>query len=69
MYAIRSYYASAPVRRSSSAGVVGNAANAIEPEKRMLSSMTPTILLQDGRVAMVVGTPGGSTIFTSVFQA
>ena len=50
-------------------GVVGSAANAIEPEKRMLSSMTPTILLQDGRVAMVVGTPGGATIFTSVFQA
>ena len=34
----------------------------------MLSSMTPTILLRDGKVAMVLGTPGGSTIFTSVFQ-
>ncbi len=50
-------------------GVVGSAANEIAPGKRMLSSMTPTILLRDGEVAMVVGTPGGSTIFTSVFQA
>jgi gamma-glutamyltranspeptidase/glutathione hydrolase len=49
-------------------GVVGNEANEIQPGKRMLSSMTPTILLRDGRVAMVLGTPGGSTIFTSVFQ-
>ena len=49
-------------------GVVGNEANEIAPGKRMLSSMTPTILLRDGSVAMVVGTPGGSTIFTSVFQ-
>ncbi|MDH3363676.1 MAG: gamma-glutamyltransferase [Gammaproteobacteria bacterium] len=49
-------------------GVVGSEANQIEPGKRMLSSMTPTILLRDGKVAMVVGTPGGSTIFTSVFQ-
>lgn len=49
-------------------GVVGSTANEIQPEKRMLSSMTPTILLRDGKVAMVLGTPGGSTIFTSVFQ-
>jgi len=49
-------------------GVVGNTANEIQPGKRMLSSMSPTILLRDGNVAMVVGTPGGSTIFTSVFQ-
>ncbi len=49
-------------------GVVGSEANEIQPGKRMLSSMTPTILLKDGEVAMVVGTPGGSTIFTSVFQ-
>ena len=49
-------------------GVIGNANNSIEPGKRMLSSMTPTILLKDGKPAMVVGTPGGSTIFTSVFQ-
>ncbi len=50
-------------------GVVGGAANAIAPGKRMLSSMTPTIALRDGHVALVAGTPGGSTIFTSVFQA
>lgn len=49
-------------------GVVGGSANAIGPLKRPLSSMTPTILTKDGRVAMVIGTPGGSTIFTSVFQ-
>ncbi len=49
-------------------GVVGGTANEIAPGKRMLSSMSPTILLRDGHVAMVVGTPGGSTIFTSVFQ-
>jgi len=50
-------------------GVVGNTANEIQPGKRPLSSMSPTILLRDGEVKMVVGTPGGSTIFTSVFQA
>ncbi len=50
-------------------GVVGGSANAIAPGKRMLSSMSPTLLLKDGQVQMVVGTPGGSTIFTSVFQA
>jgi len=49
-------------------GVVGNAANEIQPGKRMLSSMSPTILLRNGEVEMVIGTPGGSTIFTSVFQ-
>lgn len=49
-------------------GVVGNTANEIQPGKRPLSSMSPTILLRDGKVAMVLGTPGGSTIFTSVFQ-
>ncbi|MDH3399659.1 MAG: gamma-glutamyltransferase [Chromatiales bacterium] len=49
-------------------GVVGGEVNAIEPGKRMLSSMSPTILVKDGRPVMVVGTPGGSTIFTSVFQ-
>jgi gamma-glutamyltranspeptidase/glutathione hydrolase len=49
-------------------GVVGNTANEIQPGKRMLSSMSPTILLRDGQVEMVLGTPGGSTIFTSVFQ-
>ena len=50
-------------------GVVGGSANAIMPGKRMLSSMTPTIAIKKGRVALVAGTPGGSTIFTSVFQA
>ena len=49
-------------------GVVGGAANAIAPFKRPLSSMSPTILTRDGRPAMVLGTPGGSRIFTSVFQ-
>ncbi len=50
-------------------GVVGSTANEVEPGKRMLSSMSPTILLQDGKVKLVVGTPGGSTIITSVYQA
>ncbi len=50
-------------------GVVGNEKNAIEPRKRMLSSMTPTILLKDDEPALVIGSPGGSTIFTSIFQA
>ena len=49
-------------------GVVGSTANEIQPGKRMLSSMSPTILLKNGEVELVVGTPGGSTIFTSVFQ-
>lgn len=50
-------------------GLVGGEANAIEPEKRMLSSMTPTIVEKDGKLKMLLGTPGGSTIITSVFQA
>ena len=49
-------------------GLLGGPANAIAPEKRMLSAMTPTILEKDGKLFMVVGTPGGSTIITSVFQ-
>lgn len=49
-------------------GLVGGEANAIEPQKRMLSSMTPTIVEKDGKLFMVVGTPGGSTIITSVAQ-
>jgi gamma-glutamyltranspeptidase / glutathione hydrolase len=49
-------------------GVIGGEANKIEPGKRMLSSMTPTIVEKDDRLFMVVGTPGGSTIITSVFQ-
>jgi len=49
-------------------GLLGGEANAIQPGKRMLSSMTPTILEKNGDLFMVVGTPGGSTIITSVFQ-
>lgn len=49
-------------------GVIGNDNNAIAPGKRMLSSMSPTIVLTDNRPALVLGSPGGSTIFTSVFQ-
>jgi gamma-glutamyltranspeptidase/glutathione hydrolase len=49
-------------------GAVGAEANAIVPGKRMLSSMTPTIVLDNGKVSLVVGTPGGTTITTSVFQ-
>lgn len=49
-------------------GVVGGDANAIAPLKRPLSSMTPTILVRNNQVSLVIGTPGGSRIFTSVFQ-
>lgn len=49
-------------------GLLGNKANEIQPEKRMLSSMTPTIVEKDGKFLMAVGTPGGSTIITSVYQ-
>lgn len=49
-------------------GAVGGEANAIMPGKRMLSSMTPTLVLKDGMPYLVVGTPGGTTICTSVFQ-
>jgi gamma-glutamyltranspeptidase/glutathione hydrolase len=49
-------------------GVVGADANAVLPGKRMLSSMSPTILVADGNVSMVLGTQGGSTIITSVYQ-
>ena len=49
-------------------GLVGGEANAIVPQKRMLSSMTPTIVEKQGKLFMVVGSPGGSTIITSVFQ-
>jgi gamma-glutamyltranspeptidase / glutathione hydrolase len=49
-------------------GVIGGEANKIVAGKRMLSSMTPTIVEKDGKLLMVVGTPGGSTIITSVFQ-
>ncbi len=49
-------------------GAVGNEKNAIAPGKRMLSSMTPTIVLKNNLPYLVVGTPGGTTIPTSVFQ-
>ncbi len=49
-------------------GLIGAEANSIAPEKRMLSSMTPTIVEKNGKLYMVVGTPGGSTIITSVLQ-
>uniref|UniRef100_UPI0035930AA6 gamma-glutamyltransferase n=1 Tax=Persicitalea sp. TaxID=3100273 RepID=UPI0035930AA6 len=49
-------------------GLLGGKANEIQPGKRMLSAMTPTIVEKDGKLYMVVGTPGGSTIITSVYQ-
>ncbi len=49
-------------------GAIGGEANAIAAGKRPLSSMTPTIVTKDGKLFMVVGTPGGTTIITSVFQ-
>lgn len=49
-------------------GAIGGEANKVEPGKRMLSSMTPTIVEKNGKLFMVVGTPGGTTIITSVFQ-
>lgn len=49
-------------------GLIGAEANSIAPEKRMLSSMTPTLVEKDGELYMSVGTPGGSTIITSVLQ-
>lgn len=50
-------------------GAIGGTANAIAPGKRMLSSMTPTIVLKKGNSFMIVGTPGGTTIITSVLQS
>lgn len=49
-------------------GLTGAEANSIAPEKRMLSSMTPTIVEKNGKLLMTLGTPGGSTIITSVLQ-
>ncbi|GEM54325.1 gamma-glutamyltransferase [Flavobacterium branchiophilum] len=49
-------------------GLIGAKANSIAPQKRMLSSMTPTIVEKNGRLYMVLGSPGGSTIITSVLQ-
>lgn len=49
-------------------GLLGNAANAIEPRKRMLSSMSPTIVMKSGQPYLITGSPGGSTIITTVLQ-
>ena len=49
-------------------GLVGGEANSVQPGKRMLSSMTPTIVEKDGKLFLVLGSPGGSTIPTTVFQ-
>jgi gamma-glutamyltranspeptidase/glutathione hydrolase len=49
-------------------GLLGTEANSIQPEKRMLSSMTPTIILKDGKPYIIIGSPGGSTIITVVLQ-
>ncbi|MEP2024425.1 MAG: gamma-glutamyltransferase [Reichenbachiella sp.] len=49
-------------------GLISTDVNSIEPEKRMLSSMTPTIVEKGGKLKMILGTPGGSTIITSVYQ-
>lgn len=49
-------------------GQIGSAANIIEPEKRMLSSMTPTIVAKDGKPILIIGSPGGRTIINTVFQ-
>jgi gamma-glutamyltranspeptidase/glutathione hydrolase len=59
---------SSKVGQANSYGLVGSDANKIEPNKRMLSSMTPTIVEKNSKLFMVLGTPGGSTIITSVFQ-
>jgi gamma-glutamyltranspeptidase/glutathione hydrolase len=50
-------------------GAIGGEANAIQPGKRMLSSMTPTMVLKNKKPYVVIGTPGGTTIPTSVYQA
>jgi len=50
-------------------GLLGSEANSIQPGKRMLSSMTPTIVMRDGKVFMVTGSPGGSRIITTVLQS
>ncbi len=49
-------------------GLLGSEANSIQPQKRMLSSMTPTIVLKDGKPFLIIGAPGGSTIITTVLQ-
>ena len=53
---------------TSSSGLIGTDPNLIQPEKRMLSSMTPTIVAKDGKPYLIIGTPGGRTIINTVFQ-
>ncbi len=53
---------------TSNTGLIGTAPNRIKPEKRMLSSMTPTIIAKDGKPYLVIGSPGGRTIINTVFQ-
>ncbi|MFW9989546.1 MAG: gamma-glutamyltransferase, partial [Candidatus Odinarchaeota archaeon] len=53
---------------TSSGGLIGTKPNLIEPEKRMLSSMTPTIVSKDGKPYLIIGSPGGRTIINTVFQ-
>jgi gamma-glutamyltranspeptidase/glutathione hydrolase len=53
---------------TSTSGLIGTNPNLIEPEKRMLSSMTPTIVAKDGKPYLIIGTPGGRTIINTVFQ-
>jgi len=50
-------------------GLLGSEANSISPEKRMLSSMTPTIVLKDGKPFMITGSPGGGRIITAVLMS
>ncbi|MDX1741846.1 MAG: gamma-glutamyltransferase, partial [Rhodothermales bacterium] len=54
--------------RTTSSGLIGTRANLVEPEKRMLSSMTPTIVAKNGNPLLVIGTPGGRTIINTVLQ-
>ena len=53
---------------TSSNGLIGSAPNLIVPEKRMISSMTPTIVGKDGKPYLVIGSPGGRTIINTVYQ-
>ncbi len=59
---------SAKINAPNAFGLLGGKANSIQPKKRMLSSMTPTIVLRNGKPYFTVGAPGGSTIFTRVYQ-
>jgi gamma-glutamyltranspeptidase/glutathione hydrolase len=53
---------------TTSDGLIGTNPNLIEPGKRMLSSMTPTIVARDGKLCLIIGSPGGRTIISTVFQ-